>query len=361
MADHYVCAGRGTPGLIDQDDGLLGKVYNDNFDGKPRNGQPLVASSDRLELSGSPITGETKQTEDEEEKRKQKEEEQKRKKEESEGERRKYGQEAQGRLREDAKLQMEYVHAIIDPEDRTFDRVECPAPSATGLARYDRLLNAPWPADKTRSVRPVKYFFALDLRQCAYILPRLLGSIVEAMRFLGPENCVLSIVEGRSDDGTPEVLQALRAELEILGTEYFLEFSNIDTKEGERISRLAELRNMALEPMVRLHDRRRYDKNTTVIFLNDVAICMEEILELVYQRIHLGADMTCAMDWTGGPPSPAFYDVWISRTLRGESFFYIPDGGSWDVVSTIQYDLLVGATRMATILTLITGLESLLG
>ncbi|KAJ0116156.1 hypothetical protein J7T55_005102 [Diaporthe amygdali] len=220
----------------------------------------------------------------------------------------------------------DYVRAIFDPADATFQRLECPVPPPPVLARYETLRP---PADSPHKF--ISYFFALDLTQVVDLLPRLIGSIVETIRFLGPENCALSIVEGNSDDGTAEVLDSIRPELDALGiARYFFETSSINPKEGDnqRITRLAELRNLALQPM--LDNIRSYSEDTTIVFLNDVAICMEDILELTYQRRHLGADMTCAMDWTYVGRNPTFYDVWISRTMSGESFFRIPEDRSWD-------------------------------
>lgn len=255
----------------------------------------------------------------------------------------------------------EQVRAIFDPADRTFQRLECPVPTA-GLARFEILKS---PLGTTTDIAgtttgldsdSIKYFFALDLTQVVDLLPRLLGSIIEAIRFLGPENCALSIVEGNSDDGTPEVLEAIRPEIEALGTEYYLQSSNVNPKEGEgqRIIGLAKLRNLALQPM--LDDARRYSEQSTVIFLNDVAICMEDILELVYQRSFLGADMTCAMDWTYVGRDPTFYDVWVSRTMSGESFFRIPEDRSWDYVSfSLNLDFVLYADCSPT------GMEPFLG
>jgi alpha-1,3-mannosyltransferase len=162
---------------------------------------------------------------------------------------------------------------------------------------------------------------------------------VEVIRFLGPKSCALSIIEGNSEDGTGEVLAALRPELEALGTTYYFSTSDINPKEGNRIEKLARLRNMALQPIFdnNTHNNttttRRFSAsaNTTVIFLNDVAICAEDILELAHQRTFLEADMVCGMDWTYVGRDPTFYDVWIARTLHnGDSFFEIPPDGSWD-------------------------------
>lgn len=40
--------------------------------------------------------------------------------------------------------------------------------------------------------------------------------------------------------------------------------------------------------------------------------------------------MTCAVDWTYAGRDPTFYDVWVARTIKGDSFFEIPASGSWD-------------------------------
>lgn len=208
----------------------------------------------------------------------------------------------------------------MTPEDATFPRLECPVPKTD---RYAYLKPLP---DPSKLAKP-KYFFALDLYQCAHLLPRLIGSIIDAMRFLGPENCALSIVEGRSVDGTFEILSQLRPSVEGIGSRYFFETSDINPAK-ERIKALAELRNMAVKPLVDKPDD--YSKDTTVIFLNDIALCMEDILEIIHQRVFQDADMTCAMDWTYVGPDPTFYDVWIARGMTGDSFFNIPPDGSWD-------------------------------
>lgn len=138
------------------------------------------------------------------------------------------------------------IRAIFDPSDSTFQRLECPKPE--GLARYEPLKEITnTDTTSSSSEDAIKFFFALDLTQCVDLLPRLLGSVVETIRFLGPENCALSI---NSDDGTPEVLEAIASEVEALGVEYFFQTSNINPKSGGRIVGLAQLRNLALQPML---------------------------------------------------------------------------------------------------------------
>jgi alpha-1,3-mannosyltransferase len=210
----------------------------------------------------------------------------------------------------------------MTPEDDIFPWLECPA--LTG-SRYEYLRH-------TDSNRDLKYFFALDLHQCAKLLPRLIGSIVEIIRFLGPEKCGLSVIEGRSDDGTFEILRLLREDLESIGTTYYFNSSDIGQRVGERVEALAKLRNLALEPLI--NDPERYSTNATVVFINDVSVCMEDTLELIHQRIYQKADTTCPMDWifpAGLKDEPTFYDVWVTRGMTGDSFFDIPvETGSWD-------------------------------
>ena len=210
-----------------------------------------------------------------------------------------------------------YVNAIMDPDDPTFDRLSCPRLDAE---RYKYL--------KQSSSENPSYYFALNFRQKVDVLPRLMGSVVEVIRFLGPKSCVVSIVEGHSTDGSFEVLKVLEPELEALGVVYHFVRSDVDPKAGDRIGALAELRNLALEPLTA--KQGDFTLGTTVIFLNDVAICSEDILELVHQKQALGADVTCGLDWTYVGKDPTFYDVWVARTIRGDSFFEIPPDGNWN-------------------------------
>jgi alpha-1,3-mannosyltransferase len=231
-----------------------------------------------------------------------------------------------------------YIKAILDPKDEEFARLQCPTPTSN---RYDYLHNDHLNA-KAGEGR-IKYFFALNLRQCIGILPRLLGSILETVRFLGPENCALSVVEGHSDDGTGQILEALRNDMRSLGLEFHLQTSDIDPKNGDRIEGLAGLRNLALEPL--LNNSNQYSPDTAVIFINDVAICMEDILELVHQRVFQKADMTCAMDWSDIDPAPIFYDIWIARAMNGDTFWQIPPDGGWYLSSNLFWNHSISRQR----------------
>ena len=52
----------------------------------------------------------------------------------------------------------------------------------------------------------------------------------------------------------------------------------------------------------------------------------------------LDSDMTRAMDWTHVSKYPTFYDVWIARTMAGDTFFNVPPNGTWDFARNIFWN-----------------------
>lgn len=264
--------------------------------------------------------------------------------------------------------------SILDPDNRSVSRMQCPAINAT---RYGYL------RPSGIAERPYKYIFVLNLRQTVDLLPRLLGSVIEAIRFLGPAHCALSIVEGNSVDGTLEVLRLLEEPLVELGVPYWLVSSPLNPKRGDRIRKLAILRALAVEPVTgpplpSLRDAKTLDEDggaekkkpntywalpknnvtdlrpmlapdATVLLINDVSACAEDLLELAHQRLIQHADMTCAMDWAHGKDGKDFfYDVWIARGLDGDLFFDVPpESVSWVGATNLFPHEPVARARMA--------------
>jgi len=201
-----------------------------------------------------------------------------------------------------------YVKSILDAADTTFGRLECPPLDAK---RYGSLRAA------DSSGFGVQFFFALTARQASHLLPRALGSVVEAIRFLGPEACVLSVAEEGSSDGTWEILRALSPALRAGGIQYHLHASPFAPVSDDAKKPRAVLRNAALDPLASLE----VDARATVVFLDGVAACAEDILELVYARRALDATMACGLDWDVAPGSnPAFASAGTARTLGGDVF-----------------------------------------
>jgi alpha-1,3-mannosyltransferase len=141
---------------------------------------------------------------------------------------------------------------------------------------------------------------------------------------------VLSIVEGRSTDGTYEVLNRLHSHISELGSRYIFRTSTINPVEQgkDRVHRLALLRNLAIHDL--LEHPEYYDPATTIVFLNDISVCAEDILEIIHQKSVQGAHQTCAIDWTYVGEHPTFYDVWVARGMSGDLFFQVPEDESWN-------------------------------
>ena len=173
----------------------------------------------------------------------------------------------------------------------------------------------------------VRYFFALNLYQAMEVLPLLLRSILDVAYFLGLDQCAISIVEGRSTDGSFNVAEAYKHKLEKIGLKVYLSTSEMDPKDEtqDRMEGLAFLRNMALAPLV--VSPELYSPDVQVIFLNDVLICPYDIVEMLYQQKQQNATMTCGMDWTS--QGATFYDIYVARSIVGESFWQVAQDGLW--------------------------------
>ena len=118
-----------------------------------------------------------------------------------------------------------YIREIMGEGNSTTWRMQC---SKSIPARYDSLQAT------TEGDGRIQFLFALDLYQAIPVLPTLLGSIIQVIRFLGPNRCAVSVVEGRSTDGTYQVLAALQDEIERLGVVFYLSTSDVSPQDGKQ-------------------------------------------------------------------------------------------------------------------------------
>lgn len=113
---------------------------------------------------------------------------------------------------------------------------------------------------------------------------------------------------------------------------YFLPQSFVDPKaSGEnRITSLSHLRNLALKLLLEESRSRnsRFPSRTTVIFVNDIVLWLEDILESLHEHILQSATIICAFDWN--PAGASCYDSWVLRSLLGNLLFEVTyDGKHW--------------------------------
>ncbi|KAF9948287.1 capsular associated protein, partial [Mortierella alpina] len=218
-------------------------------------------------------------------------------------------------------------------------------------------VSSPTPAT-SRQWSTEKYLIAMVLKDSEAILPDLLTRVMETISILGPEHCHLSIVDHASTDETPVVLDMFVSFLESYNRGAFLESSTTTTTttHGKKVRGVTEpepktsrrpghitytirtlsvddvssenaatVENLAIEPLLsqssaaatmalpaeyagsvrtnsdhgmqttgqRAQEDARFD---SVILLEPVVTCAEDILELVFQSRLQNADLTCGMD-----------------------------------------------------------------
>lgn len=76
---------------------------------------------------------------------------------------------------------------------------------------------------------------------------------------------------------------------------------------NHRIEYLAEVRNAALVPLHELRDQEG-EYFDTIVFMNDVLPCVDDVLELIWQSRRQNAGLTCAADYM-------FHDEIVSSFL----------------------------------------------
>jgi len=168
-----------------------------------------------------------------------------------------------------------------------------------------------------------KIMLTTIIRQIQDQLPDLLASLVVLINFLGPTSLTFSFIEGPSSDLTSSTFESVLHPLLItLGVparqiRLITNAPPIDFNAGNRIALLADLRNQALAPL--WEDRERNSGGIgegvrQVVFVNDVYLKAEFILELLHQHATSGADVTTAWDWFKREPR-YYYDVWVGRTV----------------------------------------------
>lgn len=142
-----------------------------------------------------------------------------------------------------------------------------------------------------------KYFFAINLYNSFDVIPDLFATLFRVSAIVGYQNVYVSIYENGSTDQTKALLRIFDALCRSVGLRVKIQTS-MRTRGAfnHRIEYLAEVRNAAFVP---LHDLRNSENEyfDTIIFMNDVLPCVDDLLELIWQSRRNNAGMTCASDY----------------------------------------------------------------
>ncbi|KAL4072175.1 glycosyltransferase family 69 protein [Scleroderma citrinum] len=183
--------------------------------------------------------------------------------------------------------------------------------------------------------REHKYFFAINLYNSFDIIPDLFATLFRVSAILGYQNVYVSIYENGSTDQTKALLRMFDALTKAVGLRVTIRTSTRARGQfNHRIEYLAEVRNQAFNPLHELRDSHN-EFFDTIVFMNDILPCVDDLLELIWQSRKNNAGITCAADYMYHPElsSPVFYDNWVARDINGtalenapfESVFHDPD------------------------------------
>ncbi|KAG8991459.1 capsular associated protein [Tulasnella sp. JGI-2019a] len=180
-----------------------------------------------------------------------------------------------------------------------------------------------------------KYFFAINLYNSFDVIPDIFATLFRVASILGYHNVFVSIYENGSSDQTKALLRIFDALTKTVGMRIVIRTS-MRTRGAfnHRIEYLAEVRNAAMVPLHELRDNEG-EVFDSVVFMNDILPCIDDLLELIWQSRRQNAGLTCAADYMFHDEigAPVFYDNWVARDINGtalenapfEGVFHHPD------------------------------------
>jgi alpha-1,3-mannosyltransferase len=142
-----------------------------------------------------------------------------------------------------------------------------------------------------------KYFFAINLYNSFDVIPDIFATLFRTASVLGYHNVFVSIYENGSNDQTKALLRIFDALARTVGLRVIIRTS-MRTRGAfnHRIEYLAEVRNAAMVPLHELRDNEN-EVFDSIVFMNDILPCVDDLLELIWQSRRQNAGITCAADY----------------------------------------------------------------
>ena len=165
------------------------------------------------------------------------------------------------------------------------------------------------------------YYFALVVHGADHFLIDQLAVIVQLSKRLGPNSIFVSLVDYASSDSTPFLCDMAEAVMTLLGISFrILQIPPMTSDPTASYYPLEEAhtRNLALQPLHELYDRRQI-KFTRVIWLKGFT-CPNDILETLRVSFRNDASMVCSMDWKEHNGFFIYNDRWRTRDMDGNLF-----------------------------------------
>ncbi|KAF8452136.1 glycosyltransferase family 69 protein [Boletus edulis BED1] len=165
------------------------------------------------------------------------------------------------------------------------------------------------------------YYIALAIHSADHFLVDQLAVIVQLAKRLGTSNLFVSMLDYGSTDSTPTLTDLCEAVLTLLGVPFRIRRVPTMTEDPAAAYYPLEeayMRNLALEPLLELHEKRQI-AFSRVIWIKGFT-CPNDILETLRVSIANEAAMVCGMDWAESGGQFIFSDRWRTRDIRGDQF-----------------------------------------
>jgi len=165
------------------------------------------------------------------------------------------------------------------------------------------------------------YYFAMVVHGADHFLIDQLAVIVQLSKKLGPQSIFVSLIDYASLDSTPFICDIAEAVMILLGISFRIRQvppMTADPAASYYPLEEAYTRNLAMEPLLELWDRRRV-QFSQVIWLKGFT-CPNDILETMRVSQVNEAAMVCSMDWKEHNGFFIYNDRWRTRDMDGNLF-----------------------------------------
>lgn len=177
------------------------------------------------------------------------------------------------------------------------------------------------------------YYIALAVHSADHFLVDQLAVIVQLAKRLGTSNLFVSMLDHGSTDSTVTLTDLCEAVLTLLGIPFRIQRVPGMTEDPAAAyypQEEAYTRNLALEPLFELHEKRQISFYR-VIWLKGFT-CPNDILDTLRVSITNEAAMVCGMDWAESNGQFIFSDRWRTRDIHGDQFRHSKSSSKPDAV-----------------------------
>ncbi|KXN84583.1 Alpha-1,3-mannosyltransferase CMT1 [Leucoagaricus sp. SymC.cos] len=171
-----------------------------------------------------------------------------------------------------------------------------------------------------------KSFFAINFYNSFDVIPDVFATLFRVASILGYHNVFVAVYENGSNAQTKARLRIFDALARSVGMRVMIRTSQLTRGQfNHHIEYLAEVCNSTFVPLHELRDTEG-EYFDTIIFMDNIFPCVDDLLELIWQSRKNNAGITCTADYMyhNDIGAPVFYNNWIARDTNGTALENAP-------------------------------------